>query len=377
MAKKKSRSTNIARKREKRNRNRKSKQKQIAAAKQRNLHLEKMDEERLYACILQSLDLLEEPELEKVHFDIDLMYKALTDMFIDREVTENTESLVYSEVETTRETQDTELHKQDDKRSILKETDEIIGVFRTEILPHLITSRFMRTLSSALTACENRLRRHGNYDQAEVAFVSNSLFDVAPPHIIVEHPLIQHIGIKSMSIMVDQLHIDEENPVVGDMLSEALETENVNSKDNEEQTSMFSNAITGKTSIIQDEPPQDSDASLLITDKEMPMDEPISLPSPDTLPAKALYKNFDGLAIKDVLKEWQTDTLGKETDTQLDFFYQEQALYITVTENRVQLHTHSAEELTEAMKSLEAHCESALMYLAKTIDEGGRPDATK
>ena len=109
----------------------------------------------------------------------------------------------------------------------------------------------------------------------------------------------------------------------------------------------------------------------------MLVDEPISLPSPDTLPAKALYKNFDGLAIKDVLKEWQTETIEKETNTQLDLFNEEQALYITVTENRVQLHTHSAEELIVAMKSLEAHCESGLMYLAKTIDEGGRPDATE
>ncbi len=375
MAKKKSRSTNIARKREKRNRNRKSRQKQIAVAKHRNLHLETIDEERLYACILLSLDLLEEPELEKVHFDIDLMYKALTDMFIDSEVSENTDSSVCAEVETTAVRQDTELQKQDDKPSILQEPDEIIGLFQTEILPQLITSRFMRTLSSALTACENRLRRHGNYDKAEVAFVSNSIFDVAPPHIIVEHPLIQHIGLKSMSIMVDQLHIDEENPVVGDILSEVLETENVNNKDNEEQTSMFSNAITGKTSLIQDEPPQDS--SLLISDNEMPVDKPISLPSPDTFPAKALYKNFDGLAIKDVLKEWHTDTLEIETDTQHDLFFEEQALYITITENRVQLHTHSVEELTVAMKSLETHCESAIMYLAKTIDEGGRPDATE
>lgn len=377
MAKKKSRSTNIARKREKRNRNRKSRQKQIAVAKHRNLHLETMDEERLYACISLSLDLLEEPELEKVHFDIDLMYKALTDMFIDSEVSENTDSSVCAEVETTAVGQDTEFQKQDDKPSILQEPDEIIGLFQTEILPQLITSRFMRTLSSALTACENRLRRHGNYDQAEVAFVSNSLFDVAPPHIIVEHPLIQHIGLKSMSIMVDQLHIDEEDPVVGDILSEALETENVNNKDNEEQTSMFSNAITGTTSLIQDEPSHVSDSSLLISDNEMPVEKPKSLPSPDTFPAKALYKNFDGLAIKNVLKEWHTDSLEIEKDTQHDLFFQEQALYITITENRVQLHTHSVEELTVAMKSLEAHCESAIMYLAKTIDEGGRPDAAE
>lgn len=366
MAKKKSRSANIARKREKRNRDRKSKQKQIAVAKQRNLHSEKIDEERLHTYLVQSLDLLEEPELEKIHFDVDLMHKVLARMFTESDET------VSAEVEIAVVELDTEIYKDDDIRSISQDAEEVLGLFRTEILPQLITPKFMHTLSLALTACEKRLRHQGDRDQAELALVTNSLLEAAPPHIIVEHPLIQHIGLKSMGLLVDKLPIKEENPIVGNILSGVLETES-DSQDNEELSSTLSNAITEKGSLIQGEPPHASNSSLLIPDN----DEPISLPSPDTLPAKALYKNFDGLAIKDVLKEWQTDTLEKETDTQLDLFFKEQALYITVTEDRVQLHTHSSEELTEAMESLEAHCESAIMFLAKTIDEGGRQDATE
>jgi len=377
MAKKKSRSANIARKREKRNRNRKSKQKQIAVAKQRNLHSGKMDEERLHTCIVQSLDLLEEPELEKVHFDVDLMHKALVRMFTDCEVTDRNEAKVSAEIQTVAEEQETDFQKFDVTEPISQEPDEIIGIFRTEILPQLITPKFMLTLCSALTACEKRLRREGDRDQADVALVTNSLFEAAPPHIIVEHPLVQHIGLKSMGILVNQLPSNEGDSSVGNIISEVLETENANNQGNEELSSMFSDAISEKAALTQGEPPHVSDASLLIPDNDLPLDETMSLPSTDTLPAKALYKNFNGLAIKDVLKEWQTDTLEIETDIQLDLFNQEQTLYITVTEDRVQLHTHSAEELTDAMESLEAHCESALMYLAKTIDEGGITDATE
>ncbi len=367
MAKKKSRSANIARKREKRNRDRKSKQKKIAVEKQRNSHYGKIDEERLHTCIVNSVDLLKEPEFERVHFDLDPMFEELANLFIDSIKVVKSESDVSADLETTEEREDTQVLS----------SDYIYERYHTEILPRLITPRFIRTLLSALNACEIRLRRIGERDLAEVALVNHSLFEVVPPDIMADHPLIQDFSIKTLH------HLAEQRPstntvhlVVQKILSEVLESDN-SEYEEEKLSNMFSNAISGDPSISQVELPPVSESPMLISEKELPANNPITPPSPDTMPAKALYKNFDGMAIREVLKEWQGELLEIQTDTQLDMFNEEQELYITVTENRVQLHTHSAEELNIAMEALEAHCQSALMYLAKTFEEGGRSDATE
>lgn len=103
--------------------------------------------------------------------------------------------------------------------------------------------------------------------------------------------------------------------------------------------------------------------------------------SPDELPARALYKNFDGLGIKESFEE-RTDVpslqerfanyaLVNESEEQVEFVDVENERYITVTEERLQLHARSEAELTIAMAEIEAQCTSAVMYLAKTIEERG------
>ena len=101
--------------------------------------------------------------------------------------------------------------------------------------------------------------------------------------------------------------------------------------------------------------------------------------SPDELPARALYKNFNGLGIKENF-EGRTDnaslqaglsnyTLVNESEEQVEFVDVENERYITVTEERLQLHARSDAELTIAMAEVEAQCTSAVLYLAKTIEE--------
>ena len=51
--------------------------------------------------------------------------------------------------------------------------------------------------------------------------------------------------------------------------------------------------------------------------------------------------------------------------------------YIHITSDRLHLFAHSIDELTIAMDALEAYCQSAVMFLAKTIDEGGDSDGTE
>ena len=370
MAKKKSRSANVARKREKRNRDRKSRNKQLAVEKQRRLPYGRMDEERLHTYLMKSRDLLEEPELERLHFDLDLMYDEVVMFLRDNKVSIKHEFPVNAELDTLEVNEDTQLLK----NSKVQDSDEICEEFRTEVLPRLITPDFTQTLFSALTACENRLIRTGNRELAEVAFVTQSLFEVAPPEIFVEHPLIQGIVMQTLCLLVEQPPSpnEEEHPVVRSVLSEVLENEDSESRQGETLPHIFSEAIANEANIANVES-QSIDMSEALP---VPI-APESVPSPDSLPAKALYKNFDGLAIKEVLKKWQGPTLKKETATQLDYFNEEQEFYITVTESRVQLHAHSEAKLTVAMETLESHCQSALMYLAKTYEEGGKTDGTE
>ena len=54
-----------------------------------------------------------------------------------------------------------------------------------------------------------------------------------------------------------------------------------------------------------------------------------------------------------------------------NFVDEENERYITVTEDRLQVHARSESELEVAMAAVEAHCTSAVMYLAKTLEERG------
>jgi hypothetical protein len=334
---------------------------------------------------MKTPDLIEEPELESLHFDLDLMCNEIVKFLMEIKAEKDAASQVCAESDALDVRPDLPFLN-NDMEGDSQDSNEIFERFRTEVIARLITPKFMRTLFSALTACENRLRRAGERDRAEVAFVAHFLFAEVPPDALVEHPLIQAFGMQSLRLLVEHPPpLNEEHPVVKTILSEVLanedsESQQVSESQHEETLSnMFSDAIGREHSLanVESQPVDTLDTLIAQTEPEPVVSE--SLPSPDSLPAKALYKNFEGLAIKEVLKTWQGHSLEKETATQLDFFYEDQELYITVTvtESRVQLHAHSEAELNVAMEKLEAHCQSALMYLAKTYEEGGNTDGTE
>lgn len=345
MAKKKSRSINVARKREKRNRNRKLKSKQIAAEKHHKLPLDKMDEERLHSYLLKSYDLLDEPEIQKVHFDLDLVKTELLDLIRNTKQTgsnvEEASAMVY----------------------------EAFEMCETDILSRLITTQFRRQLLSSLSACENRLKNNGEHDRVEVVYVTRSLFEIVPADVMAGHPIIHRIGKQSIQLLIEERANSEDLSAVSDYLPEVQEIEYNEFQQNESFPSLFSDAISKKSNGI-DENKQELVVNItpLVQEQEL---------YPEDLPAKALYKNFDGFEIRDSLIKCPGHSLKKETDTQLDFINWDNQLYITVTENRLQLHAENEEKLTTAMENLETHCQSAVMYLAKTLDEGGETDATQ
>ncbi len=90
--------------------------------------------------------------------------------------------------------------------------------------------------------------------------------------------------------------------------------------------------------------------------------------SPDSLSARALYKNFQGVAIREIFETNSAFMLNEETETQIGFVHVNCIYYITVTDDRLLLQARSESELTIAMNEVESQCESAVLYLAKSIN---------
>ena len=414
MAKKKGRrSLNVARKREKRNRDRKFRQKQLAIEKQRRLPYEKSEEEHLHACISQSRKLLDEPEFEGILFDFELMYTQVTEVLDnhhadepDALTDESEEDLIHLLTNVTEDaTSEEELNS-------LSEAERACEHFRLEVLPHLVTPDFMQQLVQGLTACEKRLKLTGNRELAEVAYVTRSLFEAAPAEILTFHPMIQTIGIETLRILVEEPNIvidrrEEVKEIFSNVLeyedSETYESQPISvfsdagqnsERDREEDSestatelvSLDLGTVNTEETDIEEVLPSSTEDSVLPPEPSEFSDTPtseIEIPtvSPDELPARALYKNFNGLAIKKSFEERTDDTslqngltnytLVNESEEQVEFVDAENQRYITVTEERLQLHARSAAELTVAMAEVEAQCTSAVMYLAKTIEERG------
>lgn len=421
MAKKKGRrSAKVARKREKRNRDRKSRQKQIAIEKQRRLPYEKSEKERLHACISQSRELLDEPELENVHFDFELMYTWVTELLEDYyEMDGEEEAPADSDADAEAEAPLT-LAESDESSSLyplgeamqeratqneqMEKAERAGEHFRTEVLPHLVTPEFMQRLIQALTACETRLKLIGNREMAEVALVARSLFEVAPTDMLVFHPLIQTIGIQTLRVIVEEPNVVlEEREDVKEMLSDVLayETE----ADPYPQSDPLSIFSDGASDEAEEETPREDDEelhevsdegdevsaeaaeeaesppdvlepeslSLPVSDEVEAAEEPVQeeppLPTftPDELAARALYKNFNGMATREIFEAGTAYVLAEETAEQVEFIDVTRERYITLTEERLQLHARSEAALADAMEEIQELCEEALMYLAKAI----------
>lgn len=446
MAKKKGRrSTNVARKREKRNRDRKSRQKQLAHEKQRRLLHSRSEEEHLHACIAASQKLLDEPELENVLFDSELTQKRVVEVLTEIDLDEpdaldndledflvsdesdvldnNLEDFLISDESVSSSPTDEGVDEidLDEMPPPMSTAEEACDHFRVQVLPHLLTPDFINRLTRALTACETRLRRTGNRELAEVAFVTRSLFEAAPPEVVAFHPMIQTIGIETLQALVadmdlmadgreevegilsDVLAQDDLDPYLSESVSVLPETpleedvepviaptsdavasvplerivEETAEVESKVLLSTFEAAVEMEQPIESEEFSESEPVVYLQTVPEPP--EPVPTLSPDELPARALYKNFDGLAIKESFEE-STDAapseeglahyaLVNEDEEKIEFVDADNERYITVTEDRLQLHARSEAELAVAMAEVEAHCTSGVMYLAKTIEE--------
>ncbi len=359
MAKKKKRSANVARKREKRNRNQKSKHKQLALEKQRRIQFSKLDEEDIFDLLMNSRRLVLEPEFENVHFDFDKVFTHFSEYIQLPDITAE----LNDDEEDNRITEN-----EDEENDYLNDTfsktfDDIeffVDSFLDEALVNLMTPELIGSLKVALSSCEKRFKRTGDRGQAEVAFVARTFFEVAPKDQYTEHPIFEGILINTIRLIATQtqatnIEIDEKSGIATDTISPNIQ--------------YLDNTMSRKTVM----PYFDSDNDTSIPDSQHVLDGTIS----DKYPVNALYRNCIGRDIIDLLNDW--DTKQPETYNIINGNASGQMIetYIHITADRLHLFAHSTEELTIAMEAVEAYCQSAVMFLAKTIDEGGDSDGTE
>ena len=342
MAKKrKNRHLNIARKRAKRQQNQKSKRKQLAIQKQRALQAAKSDEELLQDKIVNSRLLLDEPEFENITFDQDLLRQKTMEAFEAGSFT--------SEVEGSEEaTPEGE-----------EGPESISDIFRFEVLRHLITVEFINTVSYALKACETRLKRMGNREQAEIAFVARSLFEYADPETLAFHPLIFNTCVRTLREMLadPQPAPDAITGVLSDVFEESQSAET------EDQPETPGDSDEDEETVDSASEPEEDQTT------KPEIAPPVPEVLPETLRAKALYKNADGLEIRNAIEFGNGYRVVQTTDSQVEFAHTDGQRYITLTTDRLLLQCPSKELLDVAMVEVEALCNDALFYLARTVDD--------
>lgn len=369
MAKKKKRSANVARKREKRNRNQKSKHKQLALEKQRRLQFSKLDEEDIFDLLMNSRRLVIEPEFENVHFDFDETISQLSNYL---QLPDMNAELNYDDEDnriSDDDAEDNRIPENGDERNrylkdpfipSIEDVEYFIESFLDEAMPTLMTPELIGSLKVALSSCEKRFKRTGDRSQAEVAFVARTFFEVAPKDQYIEHPIFEGILMNTIRIIPRQQlptnsGIKEEPGIASGTIGPNIQ--------------YLDNTMSRKTVM----PYFDSDNDTSIPDSQHFLDGTIS----DKYPVNALYRNCIGRDIIDLLNDW--DTKQPETYNIINGNASGQMIetYIHITADRLHLFAHSTEELTIAMEAVEVYCQSAVMFLAKTIDEGGDSDGTE
>lgn len=377
MAKKKSRSANVARKREKRKRRQKSKQRQLASEKQRKIQHSKLDEEGLFDLLMCSRDLILEPEFEDIYFDLDLTQTLTTNFFF---VKENKGSLKTKDLEYVEfEDLDGEYDYIDGENllNVFEDSEEFSDRFIEEVINKLITPEIIYALRNALSSCEKRFRRIGDRYKADAAFVSSSFFDAVPEDKYAQHPIFEGIMMKSLSITIGiPMGIDMLDLETIENFSDIIPTQTSDYSD-EDFSSDYIQVIDDDMQSVDDVVDTGMIFGAMQTLFDSNQDMDAFTPPIDEYPAKALYKNCIGIELPELLQQWQESINSNGDSSIVNEPLQELDVYFTVSEDRLNIYAQSADELALVMENIEEHCESSIIFLAKTIDEGGSTDGPK
>ena len=234
--------------------------------------------------------------------------------------------------------------------------DEFCEEMGTTLIKKLITPEITHSVKNALSSLEKRYRRIGNRQKADTAFVSSAFFDALPPQQHAEHPIFEGIFVNTLRVLV-------EVPTEDDMQIHEID----------EHLNVAEVELNSSDVIVEDAKVIESIPTIFESDS----DQDTSVPCPEEYPAKALYKNCIGERLIDKLYDIQMkiNNNGKksnENNPLLEF-----DVHLTVSEDRFQIYAQNVDELTIVMEKMEEYFPSALIFLAKTIEEGGNPDGTQ
>ena len=224
-------------------------------------------------------------------------------------------------------------------------------------------------MSYALKACETRFKRMGYREKAEVALVAKSLFEYADPETLAFHPLIFGICARTLErILADPEPVpDTVTSVLSDVLKADPLAENEDQPEPPKDPDDAEEAVDSASEPVAVPEPEDDQT----TETEIVPPAPEVVPEvvPETLRAKALYKNADGLEIRKAIEIGDGYRLVQEANSQVELAHTDGQRYITLTTDRLLLQCASKELLDAAMKEVEALCDDALFYLARTFDD--------
>lgn len=305
----------------------KKRKKLFSLRKQSHSKNEKIGPDLIQDRIQQSFELANEPELLDLAFSPDLVQSRIVS-FLDQRP-------------------DCVIEERTDVARDPEKLADLITYFSSTLLSDLLTGDFTCQMSRALRACETRMKMVGQKNKSEAALITRSLIDISDQETLQEHPLILRIAFMAL----DQAILERENRsyqlTFCGLLFELLDA-----------NEMMEDFVGGEQGFYTRYYDNSKSTTRAIE---------IDLAS---LPARALYKNFDPQKVYITLQE-NTDFCPVEDQepTCHKFISDDPHLYLEVDQERLRLHASSMDSLDASMEAIEDLCGDQIFFLAKRLDQ--------
>ena len=314
----KSRSQRSARKEKKR-------RKMFSLRKYNQLRMEKDGSDFIEDRLRQSSILANEPELLSLTFELNQLQLSLMG-FVDQ----NPDCRLDNRITVNRDSE---------RLAIL------ITYFTTKLIPGLLTDEFTQRIAYSLKACETRLKMIGQTKSSEAALITRSLISISDKETLQDHPLILRLAIASLDRLILEFDNGDHQLTFCGLLFEILL-----------MNEMLADFVGDEQAFEARYYDQKSAPKLIEIDLV-------------SLPAKALYKNFDSLYVSSIIQG--NDDFCQVEDQKPDcqkFISEDSQLCLELDQERLRLHASSMNSLNNSMEAVEKLCGEKIFFLAKTMD---------
>ena len=275
--------------------------------------------------VFQSTLLAKEPELAKLAFNLDQMQVSLVD-FIDQNPN----------------------CQLNERITVHCSTDQLSGLvtyFTTDLLSQLLTDEFIDQIVRSLKACETRLKMVGRAKSSEVALVTRSLISISDQKALLDHPLVLRLAFVSLDQLILELDNEKYRFTFCGLLFELL-------KANQMLADFVGDEQAFESKYYNQKPKSNlTEIDLL------------------TLPAKALFKNFDAPHVASTIQKEDNFFQVEDPKSKFrKFICQDSELYLEISRDRLCLHSSSMDNLNDSIQMMEKLCGEKIFFLAKILD---------